>query len=475
MELRFDLSMKQTQKLAMTQELVQSIKLLQYNSQELTAYIEKEMLENPTLETASSDNSSSDDFENGTNSDAEANGIDKEVNHEEFDFVDALLQDDSSYDYYQRSYVDSEMYAYKEAADSGDTLIDHLRKQIYFKEFSAIEEIIVKKILDEIDDDGYLNMPVEDIAADLDVDVETVEKVLSVIQTLDPCGVAARDLAECITIQLKAKGLFSDELDFILNEMFDDFANKRIVKIAKKMSMTPKDVQTKCCDLIKTLDPKPGRNFCATSEFEYIIPEIFVEKEDGEYVVSMNEKGSPALMVSPYYKKLHRMHKNDEEVKNYLRERINSAIWLIKAINQRRNTIYNIACRIVKHQEAFMEHGSKYLKQLTLKQIAEETEVHESTVSRAINGKYMQTSRGVFELKYFFSSGLSVESNEDLSANSIKIYIKEIIENEDSSNPYSDSQIVDLLKDKDIDISRRTVAKYRESMGLLSSSKRKRF
>ncbi len=475
MELRFDLAIKQTQKLAMTQELLQSIKLLQYNSQELAAYIEKEMLENPTLENAPNDSEMSEEYSTENISEGDNGNVENTNSQEDFDYVDALLQDDSSYDYYQRSTVDSETYAYKEVADCSETLIEHLNKQLYFKELTEIEEEIATKILDEIDDDGYLKMSVEEIAEYISVDLETVEKVLAIIQTLEPCGVAARDLAECIIIQLKTKGLFTEELDKIINDMFDDFANKRIVKIAKNMSMTPKEVQTKCCDIVKTLDPKPGRNYCATSALEYIVPEIFVEKMEGEYVVSMNEKGTPSLMVSPYYKKLHRMHKNDEEVKSYLRERINSAIWLIKAINQRRNTIYNIACRIVKHQEDFLEHGSKHLKQLTLKQIAEETEVHESTVSRAINGKYMQTARGVFELKYFFSSGLAVESNEDLSANSIKIYIKEIVENEDTNNPYSDSQIVDILKEKDIDISRRTVAKYRESMGLLSSSKRKRY
>ena len=228
-------------------------------------------------------------------------------------------------------------------------------------------------------------------------------------------------------------------------------------------------------DLIKTLEPKPGRSFSGGDSVRYIVPDVIVEKVDGEYVVMSNESSIPHLMVSPYYTTLSKEAKNDEELSKYLTDKFNSALWLIKSIEQRKRTIYNVVSAVVEHQKEFLDKGSKYMKTLTLKQVADDIGMHESTVSRSVNGKYMQTPRGIFEIKYFFSSGITAGSGEGVPSNSIKAMIKEIIDGEDTAKPYSDQDIVGLLSEKGIEISRRTVAKYREGMNILSSSKRRRF
>ena len=256
----------------------------------------------------------------------------------------------------------------------------------------------------------------------------------------------------------------------------NDVADNRLSKIARAVGIRCEEVQ-QAVDLIRSLEPKPGRQFANSGEStRYVIPDIIVEKIDGEYVVSSNDSSIPRLMVSSYYKKLSGAAKQDADLNNYLTSRFNSAMWLIRSIEQRKQTIMNVAAAIVHYQEDFFEKGEKFIRTLTLKQIAEELGVHESTVSRAINGKYMQSPRGVYELKYFFSSGVPVAGGAGgLSSNSVKSIIREIVDGEDPKKPYSDQDMVALLKEKGIEISRRTVAKYREGMGILSSSKRRRY
>ena len=248
----------------------------------------------------------------------------------------------------------------------------------------------------------------------------------------------------------------------------------RAIQLAKQLGMPVSQVQM-VCDLIRTLEPKPGRSFASDENVKYIVPDVFVEKVDGEYVVFTNEYSIPHLMVSPYYTTLSKETKNDEEVSKYLTDKFNSALWLIKSIEQRRQTIFNVVTAVVVHQKEFLDKGPKYLKTLTLKQVADVMGVHESTVSRSINGKYMQTPRGVFEIRYFFSSGVTGHNGEGMSSNSIKTFIKEIIDGEDPKKPYSDQEMVEILSERGIEISRRTVAKYREGMNILSSSKRRRY
>ena len=248
----------------------------------------------------------------------------------------------------------------------------------------------------------------------------------------------------------------------------------RVSVIAKAVGLPKSDIQN-MIDVIRSLEPKPGREFISSSSTRYITPDIFVEKIEGKYVVMTNEGSVPHLSVSSYYSSLLQQAENDEELSTYLSDKINSAIWLIKSINQRKETIYNVVSEVVKYQEEFFEKGNKYMKPLTLKVIAEKLGIHESTVSRAINGKYMQSPRGVFEIRYFFSSGVQGSSGDDISSNSVKAFIKELVDEEDSTKPLSDQDMVGLLKKKGINISRRTVAKYRDEMHIPSSSRRRRY
>jgi RNA polymerase sigma-54 factor len=310
---------------------------------------------------------------------------------------------------------------------------------------------------------------------EFDTDEDRVERVLSYIHTMDPTGVGARDLSECMEIQLAARGLLTDEIEYIIENMLQEVADNKIGHIAKAVGLKNDEVQ-QIIDLIRTLEPKPGRQFASGGEStKYVIPDVILEKVNGEYVVSSNDSSIPKLMVSSYYSELAHKAKEDQELDKYLTGRFNSATWLIRSIEQRKQTIFNVASAIVNYQIDFFDNGEKFIKTLTLKQIADELGIHESTVSRAINGKYLQSPRGVFELKYFFSSGVTAGGGEGLSSNSVKAMIKDMIEGEDPKKPYSDQDMVEMLKVREIDISRRTVAKYRESLGIQSSSKRRRY
>lgn len=453
MKLGYELTIEQTQKLSMTPELIQAIQILQFNNQELVDYVQNELMENPVLEAEKSYDAQ----------DVDIRAKIREADYEEQSFRqwEYLPDDDDDYTY--------EQYAWEE-----DTLTDYLLSQLQFSSLKDIKAKIGRYIIEAIDDNGYLTVSVEEIAEALHVETDIVEETLNFIQTFEPSGVAARNLRECLIIQLAAKGLLTDEIEYIIENMLQDLADNRIAFIAKTLGMKNQEVQ-QIADLIRTLEPKPGRLFSSGETIRYVVPDIFVEKVNGEYVVTNNDTSVPKLMVSSYYNKLTAEADKDEELDKYLNDRFNAAVWLIRSIEQRKQTIFNVASAVVKYQQEFFDKGEKFLKTLTLKQIADEIGVHESTVSRSINGKYMQSPRGVFEMKYFFSSGVSGGDGEGVSSNSVKSIIKEIIAEEDPRKPYSDQDMVEILKEKGIDISRRTVAKYREGMNILSSSKRRRF
>ena len=280
-------------------------------------------------------------------------------------------------------------------------------------------------------------------------------------------------MKECMLIQLAAKGLLTEELEYIIMHKLEDLAEHRYGQIAKHLGMSAKQVQ-QMADLIKTLEPKPGRAFASREATRYVIPDILVEKTDGEYVAVSNDSSVPHLMVSSYYHHLNEEYR-DVELQKYLNDRMNAALWLMKSIHQRKQTIYNVANAVIRYQQEFFAQGERFLKPLTLHQIAEEIGVHESTVSRTINGKYLQSSKGTFELKYFFTSGVEGDDGQGVSSNSVKAIIRELIAGENTQHPLSDQEMAEILESKGIAISRRTVAKYRESMHILSSSKRRRF
>ncbi|MEY8366009.1 RNA polymerase factor sigma-54 [Anaerovoracaceae bacterium 41-7] len=453
MKLGYELTIEQTQKLSMTPELIQAIQILQFNNQELSDYVQNELLENPVLEAEKSYDAQEVDIREKI----------READYEEESFRQWEYRPDDDDDYTYEQYV------YEE-----DTLTDYLMSQLQFSRLTGQMATIGRYIIEVIDDNGYLTMSVEEISKAVGADIDTVEEVLNFIQTFDPCGVAARNLRECLIIQFAAKGLLTDEIEYIIENMLEELADNKIAYIAKTIGIKNQEVQ-QIADLIKTMEPKPGRVFSSGEATRYVVPDIIVEKVNDEYQVMNNDTSMPKLMVSSYYNKLSAEAKQDEELNKYLTDRFNAAVWLIKSIEQRKQTIYNVANAVVKYQQDFFDNGEKSLKTLTLKQIAEDVGVHESTVSRSINGKYMQSPRGVFELKYFFSSGVSGEDGTGVSSNSVKSIIKEIIAGENPQKPYSDQDMVEILKNKGIDISRRTVAKYREGMNILSSSKRRRF
>ena len=329
-------------------------------------------------------------------------------------------------------------------------------------------------IIESLDDNGYMTLNPDEIAKATAVSVQTVRAALEIVRDMDPAGVGAFDISDCLILQLKAAGTYSEDKGRIIHEFLNEVALNRLGQISRATGLQTGEIQN-IVDEIRSLDPKPGRAFASSDETRYIVPDVYLEKENGEYRVLLSENSGPKISINSYYTDLMNDCMNDEQLKVYLSEKIKAATWLIKSIEQRKKTIYNIASAIVRYQQDFFEYGEKYLKPLVLRQIAEETDVHESTVSRTINGKYIYTPKGVFELKYFFTSGVAGNGGEGVSSNSVKMQIREIIEAENPSRPLSDQKISDMLNSKGVEISRRTVAKYREEMGIFSSQQRKRY
>lgn len=459
MKLGYDLSLQQVQKLVMTPELRQAIQLLQYTSYELNEYLEEQIEKNPMLESVSL----GEDYEN----------IDDHVDKkEEIDWKEYIGKTD------QYSYRPQKDKNIKEANYDnflGDT--PSLRENLMFQlnTFGIQDEDlkIGEVLIGNIDENGYLAITIELISKDLNIGVEKVEEILSIIQTFEPLGVGARNLKECLLIQIREDESISPNVEKVIEDHLEDLAQNRIQKISKKLNIDLKEVQ-RIYDYIKTLEPKPGRCFDGNCErVKYITPDATIEFIDGEYIISVNEATGPKLNINNFYKDLIKKEE-DPKAMEYLTTKLNSAMWIIKSIEQRRETIYNVVESILKFQKDFFEKGEKALKPLTLKDVAEDINMHESTISRTTNGKYVQTPRGLFELKYFFSSSIGSTKGER-SSTSIKSLIEDIVENENNKKPYSDQKILEILKDKGINISRRTVAKYRDELGIPSSTIRRRY
>ena len=478
--LGYDLTIEQAQKLVMTPELIQAIQILQFNTQELDSYVQEQLLVNPVLESSTSEQTDNrhDDGNAGEFSEEHRDQKDSITSKDdEFDWKEYIKDrqyDDISYGHWEDKNGEEKENTYEQYVSSDVTLPEHLMFQLQFASSKKGCRKVGKYIIESLDENGYMTCTVSEIAEATGAPEEKVREVLDMIHTFDPMGVGAADLRECLIIQLRQLGQLTDTFEEIVNCHLEDLANNRLGVIAIDMGISPKDVQ-RMSDIIRTLEPKPGRQFASQMDTKYIVPDVIVERVDDDYVVTINDNSTPHLMVSSYYQKLLHEADKDDKLSKYLSDRVNSALWLIKSIEQRKQTIYNVVTAVVKYQKEFFDKGSKYLKTLTLKDIAEEVGIHESTVSRSINGKYLQCPRGVFEIKYFFSAGVSGVSGEGISSNSIKEFIKEIVDNEDQSSPYSDQDMVELLREKGINISRRTVAKYRDELHILSSSKRRRY
>ena len=457
MNVGYELTIEQNQKLMLTPELIQAIQILQFNIQELNEYIQNELLENPLLETVTE------------KEDTESEDID----------IDQLMEVVSDSNYNSKSIEqwdsgDSDEFSFERFVSFKYSLIEHLLSQLQFSGLPEDEAEIGRFLIHNIDDNGYLTISVDKVAEIMDRCPQQVKRALQMIQTFDPPGVGARNLKESLCIQLRKKDKLNDITKAVLIDHLENLASNKMACIAKSLGTTTEEIQ-EIADLIKTLEPKPGRGYDSDQTVKYVMPDIVVESQGSGYGVRSYDGGMPELMVSSYYENIKGEADNDPELNKYLNERINSALWLIKSIEQRKQTIQKVAKAIVSYQSEYFDKGEKYLKPLTLKQIADEVGVHESTVSRAINGKYMQTNRGVLEMKYFFTSGVLSDEGAGISSNSVKSMIKEIVDNENPKKPYSDQAIAEMLGKDGLVISRRTVAKYRDNMGIGSSSQRKRF
>ena len=358
-----------------------------------------------------------------------------------------------------------------------ESLADHLAEQLRFTTLTAEEEQIASLLIGNLDADGYLQDSVEDIATSAGVDVQLVQHVLAIIQACDPPGVGARDVRECLLLQLRAHDLDDSTaadpaLPLAVTIVQDHLAaleGRRFDRLAKDRGVTVEEV-TRAVKLITALDPKPGRNFDA-GEVHYVEPDVYVHKVGEEYVVTLNEEGLPRLKVSASYR---RLLAQEGEAKEYVQEKLRAATWLIKSIHQRQRTLLLVTQSIVKFQQDFLTYGVSQMRPLVLRDVAEEVGLHESTVSRAVADKYIATPRGIYPLKKFFTTGLKGPQGQDVAAESVKERIRELISNEDPARPPSDEEIAHLLSGTNVTIARRTVAKYRESMNILPSAKRKR-
>ncbi|HHY98500.1 MAG TPA: RNA polymerase factor sigma-54 [Firmicutes bacterium] len=484
-----ELALKQIPKLVMTPELRQAITVLQLPIMDLRQYIEGQLLENPLLEIEDQEPSDiSGEPEGLTEStDFSATPQDKDLDPQE-------RQDDKSADIdWEQYFADSSDVGYRETfpsgfADKDDTsfenmatsplsLHDHLMLQLRLA-CSGRDFTIGEFIIGNIDDDGYLRSGIEEIASMCGASPDQVIHVLRLIQSFEPSGVGARNIAECLLLQVRTLDLDPGLLrlaEAVIQGHLEDLAYGRYHKIAESLGISVQDAQ-KAGDLVRTLDPKPGREFGGTQGTNYIIPDVIIQRVGREYVVIVNDQAVPKLTLSATYRRLLRSpDEYGEVVSDFIKAKLNSAMWLLKSIERRRLTLQRVTECIVKFQRKFLEYGIEYLRPLTLREVADAVGVHESTVSRATSGKYAETPQGTFSFRFFFASGVSTALGDGAAAGSVKKRIKELIEQEDARNPLSDQDITDELRKAGVMISRRTVAKYREELGIPASSKRRRY
>lgn len=458
MRLTHDVFLEQQQKLLMTPELRQAIAILQMSTLELTEYIQKEMEENPFLEEREEQGDSESEQEN-----------DNEKMEEWLEYFN-----DRDIGYTQRE--KEEEKSFDNFLTRRPSLYEHLEFQLHIASKEEDHLVIGNYLLGSIDNCGYLCIDLDEVASKLNVSRARAEETLELIQSFHPHGVGARDLAECLLLQLRHYGKESDMAREIIQHHLGDLARGKLNKISQSLGVPVQEVQD-IGDLIRTLDPKPGLQYSNNNEIKYVLPDVFVEKVEGEYVVIVNDFNFPRLIINHVYESILRQPNSfSQDARKYLEDKMGSAIWLIRSIEQRRMTLYKVACCIVDIQSEFLDRGVQYLKPLNLKQVADIVDVHESTVSRATTNKYAQTPQGLFELKYFFSTGVqSYHGTHKVSSKSIKHMVEEIVAAEDPTKPLSDDAISKVLNKKGIRISRRTVAKYRQELGILSTMARKRY
>src|SRR5499426_2327641 len=466
---------KLVQKLILTPSLQQAIKLLPMSTLELSELLNQEMVENPMLE---------------------------EVPTEELQPVEAAPEkpaeekppaekgdpwDDQDYEYFFGDYLDDgyrprtptevkELPPIENTLSTGTSLSDHLLWQLSMQTDEPLIREIGEAIIGNLDDDGYLVATVEELAGMGPWPLEEVERALKLVQGFDPIGVAARDLQECLLLQLRHLGMAGTPAERIVTDHMRLLQNHQVPELARKLGMSIDDLKQHI-ELIRHLDPKPGSRH-NPSQSQYVIPDVYIVKVEDQYVAVLNEEGLPQLRISPVYRRL--LDKTgagggeqNDETRAYVKDKFRSALWLIKSVDQRQKTIHKVATSIINFQREFLDHGIEYLRPLVLRDVANDIGMHESTVSRVVNNKYMHTPQGVYEMKFFFHSGISSTFGESVSSVTIKQRIKKIIEAEDQRRPLSDSKIMSILQKEGLVLARRTIAKYREELKIPTSNQRK--
>jgi len=468
MRMGVGLSQEQSQKLMMTPELRMAIKILQFSALELAEFIEQELTENPVLEVR--EETEEPNSGDAAEEKAESNESEKyDIEWQEY-FADGR---DLGYQQGSRD-TDREENRFENYMAAAPSLLDHLTFQLNLAGLSPAEKRVGEFLIGNIDANGYLECNVSEAAGACGMDAASVEKVLAVIQGFDPPGVGARNLVECLLIQCAHLNLGQTILPEIITSHLKDLAEGRLTRVAEILGVPVQEVQ-QAADRLKYLDPKPGRNFSHGDNTRYIVPDVIVERVNGEYVILVNDLTTPRLGVSSMYKDMLAKKISDPETVKYIEQKFNSALWVVKSIEQRRLTLYKVTQSLMEMQREFLDKGVKYLKPLNLKHVAESLGLHESTVSRATANKYIQTPQGVFEMKYFFAGGVDTVFGTMASSETIKRTIRELIGAEDTAKPLSDQKIADILNSQGIEISRRTVAKYRDEICISAASKRKRY
>jgi RNA polymerase sigma-54 factor len=491
--------LKLSQQLVMTPQLQQAIKLLQLSRIELADVVREELLENPVLEDTvevSAEHQKPDGNEAPTAAthEAETERIGEtetpmmSVPEEKVDTTSEVKADNRSgeavAEFDWETYLETQsnappMPSYRPSSEDlpsleatltrGTSLFDHLEWQLKLsRDFTPDQEAVALLIIGNLTPDGYLDMPLEDIAEEASMPLEDVEAVLQRVQEFDPTGIAARNLQECLLIQARILGADDDIVVGIISKHLGNLEKKNYALIAKDLDQ-PLDEIYEAAKVVMGLNPKPG---CTYTEEEptYITPDVYIQKVGDKYFVVANDDGLPKLKISDFYRTA---LSKGPQAREYIQERLRSAQWLIRSIQQRQRTIVRVTESILRFQREFFERGAAYLKPLILRDVAEDIGMHESTVSRVTTNKYVHTPQGIFELKYFFNSGITRSDGDDLASEAVKLKIKQLIESEDPKHPHSDQRIVELLADQNIEIARRTVAKYREQLRILSSSKRR--
>ncbi|MFN8369109.1 MAG: RNA polymerase factor sigma-54 [Bacteriovoracaceae bacterium] len=486
MAVKLNLGLKQQQNLMMTPQLQQAIKLLTLTHLELSSLIAQEVVENPILEEIegdykASDDKSGDQLDNLERANQEAtsdNFTEPEIiqgGASEIDwnsYCDSFSNNSSTPSGPSMVSTDSEdEFNYENMVSKGSTLVEHLMWQLGMMNLTDDELKFAQYVIHNIDDEGYLETPFDEIINETKFDAEDAGEILKIIHNLDPVGCGARSFKECLMIQARAMDERSPLVEIIIDKYLEKLQSKDYNFIMKEVGVDKEKI--KLAELIiQGFNPKPGR-LISPEEAQYIVPDIYVKEVGGKLVIQLNDEGVPRLKISKLYQSLLKSG-NNAETKEYVQEKLRSAMWLLKSIQNRQRTIVKVAEAILKYQPDFFRKGVEHLKPMILKDIAQEIGMHESTVSRVTTNKFMRTPIGIFELKFFFNTGIGGKNGgTDIAGEALKLKIKALIEAESSRRPLSDQKIVELLKREDIEVARRTVAKYRETMNILPSAKRK--